>query len=95
MDIGISACHRLGFVEPVPEAGDVVVRAADDCPTDYLLSAAPGPPQIRCTAYLSAFECAKRWAAQHHVDVWFAEQTFVLLSRHRHDDLARDMHETT
>ena len=73
---------------PTPLPGDVVVRSCADHPTDYALCPEPAPGQIRCTAYRTAVEIAKRWGRREHVDVWFADgiKSFALLSRHRLDE---------
>ena len=76
-----------GLSEPLPQVGDVLLRRVNECPTDYVLCRCCGKPQLRCSAYLTAFDSAKRWARTEHVDVWLTDDndTFVLLSRYRWD----------
>ena len=72
---------------PHPAHGDLIIRSAQDCATDYVIARDPAPAQMRYSAYTSALSAAKRWAVRQHIDVWFQDREcdFILLSRHRAD----------
>jgi hypothetical protein len=52
------------------QAGDIILRRANDAPCRYTLSSSGGAPQIACGTYQEALSRAERFARSRGVDVW-------------------------
>jgi len=56
-----------------PASGDIVIaRDESGDSASYVISIAPGPPQVRCLTFEQAARSATAWAAKRGVATWLA-----------------------